>query len=55
MRFENHTCEWSLFDVPFIEKDPSAIRPEGATLGFDEDFDEFNQHKTTSDDYLYSY
>jgi hypothetical protein len=38
-----------------IERDPKALRPDGATLAFDEDCDEMNHHKTTSDDYLYSY
>jgi len=41
LRFENHTCEWTLFDVPFIDRDPGAVRPEGAQLGFDE-FDNEN-------------
>ncbi len=53
LRFENHSCEWSFFNVPYIERDTKAIRPQGADIGFDDD-DEMNQ-KTHSDEYLYSY
>ncbi len=40
--------------MPVIEKDPSAVRPEGAAHAFDADLNEIEHVKTSSDEY-YSY
>ena len=42
LRFENHSCEWKLFEVADIERDPNALRPEGAKLLFDDEQDELD-------------
>ena len=57
MRFENHACEWTLFDVPFIDRDAQALRPDGAQYPFDDEWtgEERYHTKNSSEDYLYSH
>jgi hypothetical protein len=56
LRFENHACEWTLFDIPFIDRNPQAARPDGAQYPFDDEWtgEEIHHTKNSSEDYLYS-
>ena len=52
LRFENHSCEWSLFDLPYVER--SKVRTEDAA-GFDDEVpQETYRTGMSSDDYMYT-